>query len=57
LKQAIEQLQLVNARILGVVLNDVITRGKAYGYYYRNYRGYNTYQNYYSGKTSGKKQK
>jgi capsular exopolysaccharide synthesis family protein len=57
LKQAIEQLQLVNARILGVVLNDVVTRGKAYGYYYKNYRGYNTYQNYYSGKTSGKKSK
>jgi non-specific protein-tyrosine kinase len=55
LKQSIEQLQLVNARILGVVLNDVITRGKAYGYYYKNYHGYNTYQNYYSGKTSGKK--
>jgi len=54
LKQSIEQLQLVNARILGVVLNDVVTRGKAYGYYYKNYRGYNTYQNYYSGKTSKK---
>jgi len=32
----------------------VVTRGKAYGYYYKNYRGYNTYQNYYSGKTSKK---
>jgi capsular exopolysaccharide synthesis family protein len=57
LKQAIEQLQLVNARILGVVLNNVVTKGKAYGYYYNNYRGYNTYQNYYSGKSSSKKSK
>lgn len=57
LKQSIEQLQLVNARILGVVLNDVVTRGKAYGYYYKNYHGYNTYQNYYSGKSTGKKSK
>ncbi len=55
LKQAIEQLQLVNARILGVVLNDVVIRGKSYGYYYKNYRGYNKYQDYYSGKTSKKK--
>jgi non-specific protein-tyrosine kinase len=57
LRQSIEQLQLVNARILGVVLNDVNTRGKAYGYYYKNYHGYNTYQNYYSGKSTGKKSK
>lgn len=53
LRQSLEQLAQVNARVLGVVLNDVVTRGKAYGYHYKYYRNYAAYQDYYGGK--GKK--
>lgn len=54
LAQAIEQLRQVNARILGVVLNDVATRGGAYGYHYNYYRNYAAYQKYYGPKTKTK---
>jgi capsular exopolysaccharide synthesis family protein len=54
LRQTIDQLHQVNARILGIVLNDVVIRGKAYGYRYKYYRNYAAYQNYYGAKTGGK---
>lgn len=42
LKQAIDQLHNVGARIIGVVLNGVDARSRRYGYYYKSsyYRGY-----------------
>jgi non-specific protein-tyrosine kinase len=45
-QQAVEQLRAVNARILGVVLNDVQPRSSKYGYYYRQY--YSKYSYYYT---------
>jgi capsular exopolysaccharide synthesis family protein len=36
-QQALEQLQAVNARVLGVVLNEVNPRNRRYGYYYHRY--------------------
>lgn len=50
LRQTLEQLRQVKANVLGVVLNDVVTRGRAYGYHYKYYRNYAAYQNYYGGK-------
>lgn len=45
-RQALEQLQRVNARVLGVVLNDVQLKSSRYRYsYYRGY--YYTYHKYY----------
>lgn len=44
-RQAVEQLQSVRARILGVVLNDVEPKSRRYGYYYSRY--YSKYSNYY----------
>lgn len=44
-RQAVEQLQAVRARILGVVLNDVEPKSRRYGYYYSRY--YSKYANYY----------
>lgn len=56
LRQTIEQLQQVKANILGVVLNNVDTRGSSYGYRYKYYRNYAAYQHYYGHKDkSGKK--
>jgi len=55
-RQTLEQLAQVNARILGVVLNNVVTRGKSYGYHYKEYRNYTAYQTYY-GSSNGKKKK
>jgi succinoglycan biosynthesis transport protein ExoP len=46
-KQALEQLQAVKARVLGVVLNDVNPRSRKYGYYYNRY--YSKYSHYYEG--------
>jgi len=54
LRQALEQLRQVNAHVLGIVLNDVVTRGKAYGYHYKYYRNYAAYQSYYGTKVKGK---
>jgi capsular exopolysaccharide synthesis family protein len=54
LRQTLEQMRQVNANVLGVVLNDVITRGTYYGYQYRNYRNYAAYQDYYGTKKKGK---
>ena len=57
LRQTLEQLKQVNARVLGIVLNDVDTRSKPYGYHYKYYRNYAAYQNYYGSKGKGKKGK
>lgn len=51
--QTVEQLRRVNARLLGVVLNNLDLRGSHYGYRYHYYRDYSAYQNYYGSK--GKK--
>jgi succinoglycan biosynthesis transport protein ExoP len=44
-QQALEQLRAVNARVLGVVLNEVEPRSRKYGYYYNRY--YSKYSRYY----------
>ena len=48
---------MVNARVPGTVLNDVVTRGRAYGYHYKYYRNYAAYQSYYGSKDRSKKHK
>lgn len=50
LHQTIAQMTQVNANILGIVLNDVASRGSYYGYHYKNYRNYAAYQSYYGNK-------
>lgn len=55
LKLTVEQMQQVNARILGVVLNDIDLRGKPYAYRYHYYRNYSAYQNYYGQGSKEKK--
>jgi succinoglycan biosynthesis transport protein ExoP len=54
-QQALEQLQTVGARVLGVVLNEVNPRSRKYGYYYNRY--YSKYSHYYAdrGKKKGLK--
>jgi capsular exopolysaccharide synthesis family protein len=42
-QQALEQLQAVGARVLGVVLNEVDPRNRRYGYYYSRYYSKYTY--------------
>jgi succinoglycan biosynthesis transport protein ExoP len=54
LRQTLEQLQTVGARVLGVVLNQVDPRSRKYGYYYHRY--YSKYSHYYDEKED-KKQK
>ncbi len=54
-QQSLEQLQQVKARVLGVVLNNVVTKGKSYGYHYREYRNYTAYQGYYGAAEKSKK--
>jgi len=48
LKQTVEHMQRVGAKVLGIVLNDLSTNGKGYDYYY--YQGY-YYRDYYSSDT------
>ena len=43
-QQALEQLQRVDTRVLGVVLNEVNPRSRKYGYYYNRY--YSKYSQY-----------
>ncbi len=50
LKQTLDQMNQVNARVLGVILNNVETRFSSYGYHYRYYRDYSAYQHYYGSK-------
>jgi Mrp family chromosome partitioning ATPase len=57
LRQTLEQLHQVKANVLGVVLNDVVTRGSSYGYRYKYYRNYSAYQHYYGQKHEGGKKK
>jgi non-specific protein-tyrosine kinase len=45
LKQTLEQLQAVGARVLGIVLNQVDPGSRKYGYYYHRY--YSKYSHYY----------
>jgi len=54
-QQALEQMQTVGARVLGVVLNEVNPRSRKYGYYYHRY--YSKYAYYYAdrGKKKGLK--
>lgn len=47
LRQTMEQLRQVNARVLGIIMNDVITRGNPYGYRYNYYHNYKAYQDYF----------
>jgi len=53
-QQALEQLKAVNARVLGVVLNEVNPRNRRYGYYYHRY--YSKYS-YYYGEPGGSRKK
>jgi polysaccharide biosynthesis transport protein len=57
LRQTLEQLRQVNARILGVVLNDVDLRRQPYAYRYHYYRNYAAYQTYYGSHGKEKKGK
>jgi non-specific protein-tyrosine kinase len=52
-RQTVEQLRRVNARLLGVVLNNLDMRGSRYSYRYHYYRDYSAYQHYYGVKSRG----
>jgi non-specific protein-tyrosine kinase len=53
-RQCVEQLRRVNAKILGVILNNIETKSSRYGYYYqRAYQGYTPY--YYYGENKKEK--
>jgi capsular exopolysaccharide synthesis family protein len=52
LRQALEQLRAVNARVLGVVLNEVNPHSHKYGYYYSRYVP--KYAGYYETRGGGK---
>jgi succinoglycan biosynthesis transport protein ExoP len=43
LQQTIEQLKWVDGNVMGLVLNEIKTRGSRYSYYYKNYTYYHTY--------------
>ena len=53
LRQTLEQLQTVGARVLGIVLNQVNPSSRKYGYYYHRY--YSKYSHYYDEKSDKKK--
>ncbi len=56
LDQALEALQQVNARILGLVITDIGNKNNRYGNYYYNYRyDYSGYSVYYQEEISPKK--
>lgn len=57
LKQTLDQLRQVKARILGIVMNDVVTRGNPYGYRYSYYHNYKAYRDYYEDEEKDKKGK
>jgi succinoglycan biosynthesis transport protein ExoP len=50
LQHTLDQMRQVNARVIGVLLNNVETRFSSYGYHYRYYRDYSAYQHYYGDK-------
>ena len=57
-KRMLELLGQVEAKVLGVVLNDVSTSRSSYGYRYKYYRNYSAYQKYYgNGDHKGKVKK
>jgi Mrp family chromosome partitioning ATPase len=56
LSQTLEQLKQVGGKVLGVVINDVVTHGSAYSYRYKYYRNYAAYQDYYGSKKTPKKE-
>ena len=55
LSRLVNQFHQVNAKMLGVVLNDINLRSSAYGYYYKHYKYYNDYRNKDGSKSSRKK--
>jgi non-specific protein-tyrosine kinase len=60
-RQAVEQLRRVNARLLGVVLNNLDLRRAGYRYRYSGYHYYRSYRGYYleedaAGKSGKKKE-
>ena len=57
LRQTVEQLRQVNARILGVVMNDVAVSGKPYSYHYNYYHNYSENQEYFDPREKKKKVK
>jgi len=56
-KQAIEQLRRSGARLLGVVLNDMVRNRSRYSYYYKGYYSYEYYYSEEGGRTKGKRQR
>jgi non-specific protein-tyrosine kinase len=57
LRQTIEQLRQVNARILGIVMNDVAVSGKPYSYHYNYYHNYSENKEYFDTREKKKKGK
>ena len=55
LRRLVEQFNLLNCKLLGVVLNDINLRSSSYGYYYQHYKYYNGYQNKDGSKHTKKK--
>ena len=47
LKQTVAQMNQVNAKLIGVVFNNVDLRGKSYAYHNYYYHNYSAYQSYY----------
>jgi capsular exopolysaccharide synthesis family protein len=56
LKQTIAQMNQVNAKLIGIVFNNVDLRGKSYAYHNYYYHNYSAYQSYY-GSDKGKSEK